>query len=107
MRRHATCLAAVLLGLAACSGSSPEPACTPTVSCATAACGTADGCGGTCGEGGLPCLAGGARRVEGGLTLGAAHLTGPAHQVQGALVPAAPGQTLRGPGHVVEQGTLR
>ncbi len=108
MHLRSALLAALLPGLAACSGaSSPDPGtCTPTVTCASAGCGTADGCGGTCGQGGLPCLATGAR-VEGGLTLGAARFTGPSHQVQGALVPAAPDQTLRGAGHVVEQGTLR
>ena len=102
-------LAGLLLFLVACSGSSsPDPGpCQPTVTCATATCGTADGCGGTCGQGGLPCLAAVGPSVQGGLTLGAGRLTGPAHQVQGALVPAAPGQPMRGTGHVVEQGTLR
>ncbi len=104
-------LAAVLvLSLSACGGGSavPPAACTPTIACASAACGTPDGCGGTCGLGGLPCQAVAAPvRVEGGLTSGAARLTGPAHQLQGGVVPGAPAAELRGPAHLIQQGSLR
>lgn len=104
MRLRLLCLVPLLAGVAACGGGGPK-ACTPTVTCASAACGTPDGCGGTCGLGGLPCAAG-ATRVEGGVTLGAARASGPGHQVQGALVPGA-ATDLTGPGHTVEQATLR
>ena len=108
MSSRAVCSALALVALAACGGGGGGPTtCTPTVVCASATCGTPDGCGGTCGQGGLPCQAAGAARVDGGLTNGAARLVGPAHQVQGALVPAAPGVELRGPDHVIQQGSLR
>ncbi len=109
MTSRAVWTALALAALAACGGGGGggPTTCTPTVTCASSACGTPDGCGGTCGQNGLPCLAAGAARVEGGLTSGAARLTGPAHQLQGAVVPAAPGAELRGPDHVIQQGSLR
>jgi hypothetical protein len=113
MRRLAL-VGSLLLGLAGCSltidpNSVPPPVagCVPVCN-ATLTCGvTLNNCNTTCAAGSgctAPTTSG--VRVEGRLTLGAAHASGSAHQVEGSLSSGA-GQDLQGTTYRIEQGTLR
>lgn len=114
MRRLALA-SALLLGLAGCSLSiDPDsvpppvtPGCVPVCN-ATLTCGvTPNNCGTTCAAGSGCTPAAGSLSVQGGLTMGAVHASGVAHQVQGALVLGAAAQTLQSTTFRIEQGTLR
>jgi hypothetical protein len=115
MRRLAL-VASLLLGLTGCSftidpNSVPPPVvpgCTPV--CAGKTCGDPDTCGGTCQAATSTCTpptTTGLKVERGGLTLGAAHLSGTAHQVQGQLGLGSTDQAMQGLTFQVHQGTLR
>jgi hypothetical protein len=113
MRRLAL-VASLLIGLSGCSSSTdPNPVPPPPAACvpvcnATLTCGvTLNNCNSTCaaGSGCTPPITT-SIRVEGRLTLGAAHASGPAHQVEGSLNPGG-GQPLQNSNYRIEQGTLR
>jgi len=92
---------------ATCSvGSGCTGTCTP--SCSGVTCGSSDGCGATC-VAGSGCTGGGTGfAVQGGITSGAAQMSGASHQVQkGTLSHGASGQSLQGTTYRIEQGTLR
>ncbi len=116
MRRLAL-VASLLLGLTGCSLTiDPDsvappvvPGCTPVCD-ATLTCGvTLNNCNTTCaaGSGCTPPTTTGLRVDRGGLTLGAAHASGTAHQVQGQLGLGSTAQSMQGLTFQVEQGTLR
>jgi hypothetical protein len=107
-------VSALLLGLTGCSltidpNSVPPPVTTCVPVCnATLVCGvTPNNCGTPCtaGSGCTPPTTSGLT-VEGRLTLGAAHASGTAHQVEGSLSGGA-GQNLQSTNYRIEQGTLR
>lgn len=101
--------AAASLALAGCSSGGADPAqvgCVPA--CAAVVCGSPDGCGSTCPAGsGCSVVAGPGARIEGGVSLGAAHAVGPSHEVQGGLSHGATPEPLRSAAYRIEQGTLR
>jgi hypothetical protein len=106
-------VSALLLGLTGCSltidpDSVPPPATCVPVCNATLICGQdLNNCNTTCatGSGCTPPTTSGLK-VEGRFTLGAAHASGPAHQVEGSLSAGA-GQNFQSTSYRIEQGTLR
>jgi hypothetical protein len=116
MRRLAL-VGSLLLGLTGCSltldpNSVPPPVvpggCTPL--CAGRTCGVSDGCSGTCEVSNSTCTpptTTGVKVERGGLSLGAAHASGTAHQVQGQLGLGSTNQAMQGLTFQVQQGTLR
>jgi hypothetical protein len=99
--------AALLLGLGACSQASdrgPAGGCTPA--CGGLACGSPDGCGGSCapGSGCTPGLTG--HVVEGTPTQGSVDVASSSYRVRGSLGHGS-SRTSQSTSYRIEQGALR